>query len=176
MALITIPEKLRYYDLQRHWTNRIDPHLGDRKLNHLVRDFNKFTFGRWENGSSPGSSRELRVLRLDCSTGAATRVRPTSSTPPATGWSTSTSASPCSPNPTASGASSPVTSIRPFGTAGRFSLTSTSWPWASARRGVFRLANETVLLVGKPLKVYLARHYTQDSTDLHPTSAAIPTS
>jgi hypothetical protein len=39
---------MRYYDLKRHWTNRIEPHLADAKLNAvLVRDFNKFTQGRW---------------------------------------------------------------------------------------------------------------------------------
>ncbi|MDY3551361.1 hypothetical protein R5W24_000437 [Gemmata sp. JC717] len=39
---------MRYYDLQRHWTKRIEPHLADRKLNAvLVRDFNKFTQGNW---------------------------------------------------------------------------------------------------------------------------------
>ena len=45
---------MRYYDLQRHWTKRIEPHLGDKKLNAiLVRDFNKFTFGRWEKRFTP---------------------------------------------------------------------------------------------------------------------------
>lgn len=39
---------MRYYDLKRHWTKRIEPHLGDAKLNAiLVRDFNKFTTGNW---------------------------------------------------------------------------------------------------------------------------------
>ena len=39
---------MRYYDLQRHWTKRLAPHLDDAKLNAvLVRDFNKFTSGRW---------------------------------------------------------------------------------------------------------------------------------
>lgn len=39
---------MRYYDLKRHWTKRIEPHLGDAKLNAiLVRDFNKFTQGNW---------------------------------------------------------------------------------------------------------------------------------
>ena len=38
----------RYYDLQRHWTARVEPHLSDKRVNAvLVRDFNKFTFGRW---------------------------------------------------------------------------------------------------------------------------------
>jgi hypothetical protein len=39
---------LRYYDIRRHWTKRIEPHLGDEALNTiLVCDFNKFTYGRW---------------------------------------------------------------------------------------------------------------------------------
>jgi hypothetical protein len=39
---------MRYYDLKRHWTKRIEPHLGDEKLNAiLVRDFNKLTTGNW---------------------------------------------------------------------------------------------------------------------------------
>jgi hypothetical protein len=39
---------MRYYDLEQHWTTRIEPHLADKKLNDiLVRDFNKYTFGRW---------------------------------------------------------------------------------------------------------------------------------
>ena len=37
---------LRYYDLRRHWTKRIVPHLNDEFLNAiLVRNFNKFTWG-----------------------------------------------------------------------------------------------------------------------------------
>jgi hypothetical protein len=40
--------KMRYYDLPRHWTKKIAPHLKDEELNRvLVRDFNKFTWGRW---------------------------------------------------------------------------------------------------------------------------------
>jgi hypothetical protein len=39
---------MRYYDLQRHWTKRIEPHLTDERLNRvLVRDFRKFTTGNW---------------------------------------------------------------------------------------------------------------------------------
>jgi hypothetical protein len=38
---------MKYYDLKRNW-HRVKPHLGDKELNDiLVRDFNKFTFGRW---------------------------------------------------------------------------------------------------------------------------------
>jgi hypothetical protein len=40
---------MRYYDLSRNWTRKIMPHLGEKKLNEiLVRDFNKFTYGRWQ--------------------------------------------------------------------------------------------------------------------------------
>ncbi len=46
---------MRYYDLQRHWTRRIATHLDDGKLNSvLVRDFNKFTFGRWRQPFTHG--------------------------------------------------------------------------------------------------------------------------
>jgi hypothetical protein len=39
---------MRYYDLQRYWTKKIEPHLANKQLNNiLVRDMNKFTFGRW---------------------------------------------------------------------------------------------------------------------------------
>jgi hypothetical protein len=38
---------MKYYDLKENW-RRVKPHLADKKLNDiLVRDFNKFTFGRW---------------------------------------------------------------------------------------------------------------------------------
>jgi hypothetical protein len=38
---------MTYYDLKKNW-RRVKPHLTDKKLNDiLVRDFNKFTFGRW---------------------------------------------------------------------------------------------------------------------------------
>ena len=38
---------VKYYDLKKNW-GRVRPHLGDKALNDiLVRDFNKFTFGRW---------------------------------------------------------------------------------------------------------------------------------
>ena len=40
-------EKLRYFDLARHWTRRVEPHLGDKKLNDLLRhDFGLYT-ERW---------------------------------------------------------------------------------------------------------------------------------
>lgn len=39
---------IRYYDVQRHWTKKLVPHLANPELNRiLVEDFNKYTFGRW---------------------------------------------------------------------------------------------------------------------------------
>jgi hypothetical protein len=39
---------MRYYDLKKNWTKKIEPHLANKQLNSiLVRDFNKFTFGQW---------------------------------------------------------------------------------------------------------------------------------
>ena len=44
--LAEVPEGIHYYDPVRNW-RKIKPHLGDRELNDiLVRDFNKYTFGR----------------------------------------------------------------------------------------------------------------------------------
>lgn len=47
--LAAIPAKtMRYYDVPGKWTRRIVPHLADKKLNDiLVRDFNRYTMGRW---------------------------------------------------------------------------------------------------------------------------------
>ena len=45
LDLTVIP--MKYYDLKKNW-HRVKPHLEDKELNDiLVRDFNKFTFGRW---------------------------------------------------------------------------------------------------------------------------------
>jgi hypothetical protein len=45
---------LRYYDLRRQW-KRVEPHLADEELNRiLVRDFGKFTLGRWGRPFAPG--------------------------------------------------------------------------------------------------------------------------
>ena len=47
--------RMRYYDLSRNWTRKIMPHLGDGELNEiLVRDFNRFTHGRWGQRFGPG--------------------------------------------------------------------------------------------------------------------------
>jgi hypothetical protein len=38
---------MKYYDLKKNW-RRVRPHLADKKLNNiLIRNFNKYTFGRW---------------------------------------------------------------------------------------------------------------------------------
>jgi hypothetical protein len=39
---------MRYYNLARHWTKKIQPHLSNPDLiKILVSDFNKYTSGRW---------------------------------------------------------------------------------------------------------------------------------
>jgi hypothetical protein len=39
---------MRYFDVPRHWTRKIEPHLGDEELNAvLARDFNRYTWGLW---------------------------------------------------------------------------------------------------------------------------------
>jgi hypothetical protein len=46
---------MRYYNLSRNWTKRIEPHLTNKKLNDiLVKDFNKFTYGLWKHRFQPG--------------------------------------------------------------------------------------------------------------------------
>ena len=55
---IVLPDAVtavRYYDLRRHWTKRIKPHLDNAELNAiLVQDFHKFTWGRWRTRFKPG--------------------------------------------------------------------------------------------------------------------------
>jgi hypothetical protein len=47
--------KIRYYDIPGKWTKRIQPHLGDEHLNQIIiRDFNKYTYGRWRRKFMPG--------------------------------------------------------------------------------------------------------------------------
>lgn len=44
-----------YYPVARNWTSRALPHLGNRRLNRiLVRDFNRYTWGRWGKRFLPG--------------------------------------------------------------------------------------------------------------------------
>jgi hypothetical protein len=39
---------MHYYDLQKNWTKKIEPHLGNKQLNNiLVRDLNKLSSSRW---------------------------------------------------------------------------------------------------------------------------------
>ena len=46
--------QIKYYDLQRKW-RKVRPHLVDKELNDiLVRDFNKYTFGRRRRKSTHG--------------------------------------------------------------------------------------------------------------------------
>ena len=40
---------MRYYSVISNWSRKIKPHLSDPEARAvLVRDFNRFTFGRWE--------------------------------------------------------------------------------------------------------------------------------
>ena len=46
---------MRYYDVTRHWTRRIESHLQDETLNNiLVADFNDYTQSRWGKVFYPG--------------------------------------------------------------------------------------------------------------------------
>jgi hypothetical protein len=63
-GLLSLPDRanpgapnpqIHYFDIQRHWTRRIVPHLADPEFNRvLVRDFNRYTFGRWGELFKPG--------------------------------------------------------------------------------------------------------------------------
>lgn len=47
--------KVRYFDVGRHWTKRIAPHLADPVVSAvLVRDFHKYTWGRSRKKFEPG--------------------------------------------------------------------------------------------------------------------------
>ena len=53
---ISQPVAVRYYDVARHWTKRIAPHLQDETLNKiLVADFNDYTQRRWGRAFDPGT-------------------------------------------------------------------------------------------------------------------------
>jgi hypothetical protein len=53
-ALRNCAAEMRYYNLKRHWTKRIMPHLGDEKLNRiLVRDFKKVATWPFQRGDYP---------------------------------------------------------------------------------------------------------------------------
>src|SRR5215470_4114609 len=46
--------KIRYYDLRKNW-RKVRPHLDNpRVVDTLVRDFNKFTYGRWRQRFTAG--------------------------------------------------------------------------------------------------------------------------
>src|SRR3954465_6489025 len=71
---MTIAPKVRYYPLQRNWTRKIVPHLGNARLRAvLVRDFNKFTYGRWRSTFKPG---ELPAAYESCDWFDSHRGRP----------------------------------------------------------------------------------------------------
>jgi hypothetical protein len=57
---------MRYYDLKRYW-DRVGPHLGDKEVSAvLVRDFNKFTYGRWRMPFKKGMApREFETCYWD---------------------------------------------------------------------------------------------------------------
>jgi hypothetical protein len=58
-------DRIRYYNLRRHWTKRIAPHLGDRKLNAILdRDFRKYKRGRFRPGDLP-----IKFEQIDCLVG-----------------------------------------------------------------------------------------------------------
>ena len=44
-----------YYPIQKNWSRRIEPHLTNKRVQAtLVRDFNKYTYGRWRQRFLPG--------------------------------------------------------------------------------------------------------------------------
>jgi hypothetical protein len=44
-----------YYPIQKNWSRRIKPHLTNKRVQAtLVRDFNKYTYGRWRQRFLPG--------------------------------------------------------------------------------------------------------------------------
>jgi hypothetical protein len=63
----TMSTRMKYYDLKKNW-HRVKPHLADKKLNDiLVRDFNKFTFGRWNQTFTHGDfPYEFESCDWDC--------------------------------------------------------------------------------------------------------------
>jgi hypothetical protein len=70
---------IKYYELKKNWP-RVKPHLADKKLNEiLVKDFNKFTFGRWKQTFFYGDlPYDFESCDWDCDS--------MSSTPLVTGW------------------------------------------------------------------------------------------
>lgn len=60
---------MKYYPVQRNWSRKIKPHLASLDVQAtLVRDFGRYTFGRWEEVFHPGmkpTEFELCDWRLD---------------------------------------------------------------------------------------------------------------
>ena len=58
---------MKYYDLKKNW-HRVKPHLEDKQFNDiLVRDFNKFTSGRWNKTFTYGDlPYEFKSCDWDC--------------------------------------------------------------------------------------------------------------
>jgi hypothetical protein len=49
MTTINTPPGIKYYDIARNWSKKIEPHLANGKVQDtLVEDLNKFTKGKWE--------------------------------------------------------------------------------------------------------------------------------
>jgi hypothetical protein len=63
----TTSKSMKYYDLKKNW-RRVKPYLADHELNDiLVRDFNKFTFGRWNQTFTDGDlPYEFESCDWDC--------------------------------------------------------------------------------------------------------------
>ena len=63
----TMSKSMKYYDLKKNW-HRVKPHLGDKQFNDiLVRDFNKFTSGRWNKTFTYGDlPYEFESCDWDC--------------------------------------------------------------------------------------------------------------
>jgi hypothetical protein len=48
------PAQMKYYDLKKNW-RKVKSHLDNKELNDiLIRDFNKFTYGRWRKPFTAG--------------------------------------------------------------------------------------------------------------------------
>jgi hypothetical protein len=178
MSIITIPKGLRYYDLRRHWTRRIMPHLADRELNAiLLRDFNKFTYGRWRLRFRPGdlpchfescdwSSERPRphprfwayVKHSACHWLVNFDLRLATLAEPDRPWRILTSDRHCT-----------------VWDGARTLFDFNFLAFGISPNMCFQLANETELPVGKPLRVGYAPHYTdEDSSDDLRLSCGVP--
>jgi hypothetical protein len=63
------PGDIAYYDLKKHWTRKIVPHLDDKELNDiLTRDFSCYTLDRWGHvirGDQFPQDYETAIIDLD---------------------------------------------------------------------------------------------------------------